>query len=48
MPDEPALVQRPPGELPKSKLQAYRENFSKVRRYRKKAKTELARRKTGP
>ncbi len=35
-------------ELPKSKLQAYRENFSKVRRYRKKAKTELARRKAGP
>ena len=35
-------------ELPKSKLQAYRENFSKIRRYRKKAKAELARRKAGP
>jgi hypothetical protein len=31
-------------ELPKSKLQAYRENFRKILRYRKKAKTELARR----
>ncbi len=32
-------------ELPKSKLQSYRENFSKMMRYRKKAKAELARRK---
>ncbi len=31
-------------EIPKSQLQAYRENFAKIRRYRKKAKVELARR----
>jgi hypothetical protein len=33
-------------ELPESKLQAYRENFRKILRYRKKAKAELARRAT--
>jgi hypothetical protein len=32
-------------ELPKSKLQAYRENFSKMMRYRRKAKKELAQRR---
>jgi Pyridoxamine 5'-phosphate oxidase len=32
-------------ELPKSKLQAYRENFSKMMRYRRKAKKELGRRR---
>jgi hypothetical protein len=31
-------------ELPQSKLQAYRENFRKMLRFRKKAKAELARR----
>ena len=33
-------------EIPRSKLQGYRENFSKMMRYRKKAKGELARRRT--
>jgi hypothetical protein len=33
-------------ELPESKLQAYRENFRKILRYRKKAKAELAKRVT--
>jgi Pyridoxamine 5'-phosphate oxidase len=33
-------------EIPKSKLQVYRENFSKMMRYRRKAKGELARRRT--
>ena len=33
-------------ELPESKLQAYRENLRKILRYRKKAKSELARRAT--
>jgi hypothetical protein len=32
-------------ELPKSKLAAYRENFSKIRRFRKIAKRELAKRR---
>ena len=32
-------------ELPKSKLQAYRQNFNKMMRYRRKAKGELARRR---
>jgi hypothetical protein len=32
-------------ELPQSKLQAYRENFAKMLRFRKKAKAELARRR---
>lgn len=31
-------------EIPKSKLQTYKQNFSKMMRYRKKAKTELAKR----
>jgi hypothetical protein len=32
-------------ELPKSRLQVYRENFSKMMRYRRKARTELERRR---
>ena len=32
-------------ELPKSRLQVYRENFSKMMRYRRKAKKELGRRR---
>ena len=45
------VVPRPPpagwagSSCPKSKLQAYRENFRKMLRYRKKAKSELARRR---
>jgi hypothetical protein len=34
-------------ELAKSKLQAYRENFSKMMRYRRRAKQELSRRRQG-
>jgi hypothetical protein len=33
-------------ELPEGKLQAYRENFGKMLRFRRKAKAELARRAT--
>ena len=32
-------------ELPEGKFQAYRENFAKMRRFRRKAKTEVARRR---
>jgi hypothetical protein len=32
-------------ELPRSKFQAYRENFSKMLRYRRRAKKELAQRR---
>jgi hypothetical protein len=32
-------------EIPKSKFQTYKQNFSKMMRYRKKAKKELARRR---
>jgi len=32
-------------ELPESKLEAYRANFKKMRRYRKIAKRELAKRR---
>jgi len=35
-------------EIPKSKLQSYKQNFNKMMRYRRKAKKELARRKPGP
>ena len=35
-------------EIPKSKLQTYKQNFNRMMRYRRNAKTELARRRPGP